>query len=269
VSSRYHPLVFAASAGVPAVGIVVDDSTAAQLIGALDNVGLGELAVASTSVAAGLADVVVETAWRERKKIQAHLRALEPDLRAQSAQWWDAAAAALAGKKFTLPTRPTVAPLRLVPPAVAEANASLLAWLTNTSAFVIGEQLEWGERAQEYEAGRREVLSMEREMGASNVSLAEVERALQIAEASHAAATELTVELRGRLDERAAEVTELEERLRDLEERLRASLDSQERNATQVTALSAELDVLRSTRTFRWTNGARSAYGRIRRTGQD
>ena len=85
VSSRYHPVVFAVPAGVPAIGIPVDDYTTVKLSGALANFGQdGVLPVAD--IARDGAALVIRL-WSARPA--------RVDRRAEYDAWWDRVVSAL------------------------------------------------------------------------------------------------------------------------------------------------------------------------------
>jgi polysaccharide pyruvyl transferase WcaK-like protein len=94
VTSRYHPAVFAVPAGVPTIGIPVDDYTTVKLTGALQNFGQdGILPVAD--LLAGRGPALVERLWESRDSIRASGRARAAEQRAASAEWWDRVVAVL------------------------------------------------------------------------------------------------------------------------------------------------------------------------------
>lgn len=92
VTSRYHPAVFAAPAGVPVLGLAADDYTRIKLRGALGHWGqdavldLDDLAAAPAAVAR-LDASRAAVAERAGELLPAH--------RARAAAWWDDVAAAL------------------------------------------------------------------------------------------------------------------------------------------------------------------------------
>jgi polysaccharide pyruvyl transferase WcaK-like protein len=97
ISSRYHPAVFAASAGVPSVGIAVDDYTTTKLTGALGNLGQsGVLPLAD--LLAGNGHATVAGVWDARETIRSQHAGIIDAARAASAAWWDRVAAALRGE---------------------------------------------------------------------------------------------------------------------------------------------------------------------------
>lgn len=83
VSSRYHPAVFAVAAGVPTVGIAVDDYTTVKLTGALGN--FGQHAVVTPSTLSGAA----REPWEHRAEIVDRTRENSAARLATSADWWD------------------------------------------------------------------------------------------------------------------------------------------------------------------------------------
>ena len=92
ISSRYHPVVFAVSAGVPTMGIPVDDYTTVKLTGALGNFGQ------SGVVPAGALDeaaAVVDAVWGDREGVRERGLAASGDNRVRSDAWWDRVVGAL------------------------------------------------------------------------------------------------------------------------------------------------------------------------------
>ncbi len=96
VSSRYHPVVFAAAAGVPTFAISVDDYTAIKLRGALSTGGQDSV-VALTDLDPVRAGAVVAGLWRDREAIAAAAAARREHNLASSRDWWDRVFAALGG----------------------------------------------------------------------------------------------------------------------------------------------------------------------------
>jgi hypothetical protein len=94
VSSRYHPAVFAVSAGVPVVGIPVDDYTTTKLTGALGNFGQDTL-VSAAELVGGAGPSVAAAAWNQRAATRARGLELAAENRLATAQWWDRVAEAL------------------------------------------------------------------------------------------------------------------------------------------------------------------------------
>lgn len=105
VCTRYHPAVFAVPAGVPTIGIPVDDYTDTKLSGALGNFGQSSILPVGRLLG-GEGSALLLQVWAARTSIrEAGLvrAALE---RETSALWWDDVVAALDGTQI----RPGSAP---------------------------------------------------------------------------------------------------------------------------------------------------------------
>ena len=92
VSSRYHPVVFAVSGGVPAIGIPVDEYTTTKLTGALGNFGQ-ESVVPVASLVAGDGIAVARQVWRSHGAILSAGLLRAESQRATASAWWDKVAA--------------------------------------------------------------------------------------------------------------------------------------------------------------------------------
>ncbi len=86
VSSRYHPAVFAAPAGVPVLGIAVDDYTTVKLTGALGNFGQSTVVQASELSAA---TERIERLWAERAAVRERTIELARERRQETNDWWN------------------------------------------------------------------------------------------------------------------------------------------------------------------------------------
>jgi polysaccharide pyruvyl transferase WcaK-like protein len=94
VSSRYHPVVFAVAAGVPSIGVSVDDYTAVKLHGALTAFGQrGPLTV--NALLAGDGPTMLRQTWAARAETRERGLTLATDRRRDAAAWWDRVAAAI------------------------------------------------------------------------------------------------------------------------------------------------------------------------------
>jgi polysaccharide pyruvyl transferase WcaK-like protein len=98
VSSRYHPAVFAVSAGVPTVGISVDDYTSTKLTGALGNFGQHSV-LPIADLLDGDGPALVTDVWNRRALIRDAGVDLAVARRQASALWWDRVAAALSAPR--------------------------------------------------------------------------------------------------------------------------------------------------------------------------
>lgn len=108
VSSRHHPMVFAVSGGVPAIGIPVDGYTTTKLTGALGNFGQSSVLDLEALLAED-GPSLVNDVWQNRAAIRATGLDRAAELRDSTAAWWDAVAAlgmSVPGHSSILPTRP-------------------------------------------------------------------------------------------------------------------------------------------------------------------
>jgi len=96
VASRYHPAVFAVAAGVPTIGIPVDDYTTVKLTGALGNLGQSSV-LPVDRLLAGEGAALVDGVWDNRAGIRSRGVELAQVRRTASTQWWDAVAAEFTG----------------------------------------------------------------------------------------------------------------------------------------------------------------------------
>jgi polysaccharide pyruvyl transferase WcaK-like protein len=96
VASRYHPAVFAVAAGVPTIGIPVDDYTTVKLTGALGNLGQSSV-LAVGRLVSGDGGALVDAVWADRDGIRSRGIELAQLRRGASTQWWDAVAAEFTG----------------------------------------------------------------------------------------------------------------------------------------------------------------------------
>jgi polysaccharide pyruvyl transferase WcaK-like protein len=94
VSSRYHPVVFAVPAGVPTIGIPVDEYTGVKLRGALANFGQDGVLPVDDLLRGKGADVASRV-WDRRAIIRADAAHLSGQRHAASVAWWDRVVEAL------------------------------------------------------------------------------------------------------------------------------------------------------------------------------
>ena len=94
LSLRYHPAVFAVSAGVPTIGIAVDDYTTTKLTGALGN--FGQRAVLPLAdLLAGDGPALAARVWANRGAIRSAGIGTSATNRVESQAWWDRVAGTL------------------------------------------------------------------------------------------------------------------------------------------------------------------------------
>lgn len=94
VTSRYHPAVFAAPAGVPIAAVSADDYTSVKLRGATgwwDQDGVIDLAVAASAEGGD----ALARIWEGRAQARDAAAGARPDAEASSAAWFDRVVAAL------------------------------------------------------------------------------------------------------------------------------------------------------------------------------
>jgi polysaccharide pyruvyl transferase WcaK-like protein len=102
VATRYHSTVFSTSAGVPSLGISLDDYTDSKISGALVNAGQGDHLAPFTALFTGDAQLAIDQLWSERDEIRRVGEALGLRQRKVASQWWDDVAAALHGEKVSV-----------------------------------------------------------------------------------------------------------------------------------------------------------------------
>jgi len=88
VTSRYHPAVFAVGAGVPTIGIAVDDYTNVKLTGALGNLGQDGVLTAD-ELLDGSGAAMLSRVWGDREQARARGLTLATERRRASERWWD------------------------------------------------------------------------------------------------------------------------------------------------------------------------------------
>ncbi|WP_237715689.1 polysaccharide pyruvyl transferase family protein [Arthrobacter sp. M2012083] len=103
VASRYHPIVFALSAGVPCLGIAVDYYGEVRIGGALANWGLGHTMRSLRHLATPEFDTYVDQLWAGRDDISAYLKQLSPTQGEFQRAWWDAVVETLKGARPEAP----------------------------------------------------------------------------------------------------------------------------------------------------------------------
>lgn len=124
ISTRYHPLVFAAAAGVPSLGLYVDDYTRVKLRGALAHDDLENWSLEAQFAWHGDLLPAVEELWHRREEVATHLRRRRPLHEALHRRHLQMLESALTGTPPLLPEElPPLPVLRTVAPRPAGAWA--------------------------------------------------------------------------------------------------------------------------------------------------
>ena len=97
LSTRYHPLIFGAALGIPAVSLVTSYYSAIRMRGALDNVGMESFALPFEYWTTHFGDAVI-MALRERlEEFSEHIREVGDVQRDYQSRWWDGIVSSIAG----------------------------------------------------------------------------------------------------------------------------------------------------------------------------
>ena len=249
LSSRYHPVVFGLSAGVPTVGVSVDDYTESKIRGALAHSGLEGWCVSLLGLGNGVLAAAVEQAWQDRDALADQAGRAVPEQRERKQAYWDAVAAALSGRPAGAPV---VIDLASRPGQVDEVapqdpwaarNADALQWDRTFSEHHLTWQQEARERTAELVATLEQLRLADRARSVAVDEAAGLREELAVERAAGDAARQVAADL---LDELHA--------LRPTGARVEALQDRHDHLAQQLTALHA-------TKLLRWSGPARKVYG--------
>jgi polysaccharide pyruvyl transferase WcaK-like protein len=239
ISTRYHPVVFALGASVPALGIAVDAYTSIEIRGAMDIFGVGDFAVPAVSLAHGGALAAVLELVDRSDDVVAHLKSVNAVRTVESAAWWDAVDAVLRGDAAT------EAPRDLAPAAVFHGGewtgtcTALREWSDSISVRVGADQLESARAYTEVATLEAKIDALEREAAALAADLStsadEVDALRLSAKAAYALVSE--------------PLRPIATWLEDL---------------PSIEKLRAELDAVYRTRTFRLLDRPRRLYSKLR-----
>ena len=95
ISTRYHPLVFAAATGVPSLGLSTDAYTHQKLSGTHAHAGLEDWVLPIELAVEGLLEPASTELWKERDRIRRHLAQMLPQWEAGLDLHWQRVAQAL------------------------------------------------------------------------------------------------------------------------------------------------------------------------------
>lgn len=170
LSTRYHPVVYALGAGVPAIAFATDAYTSTKIVGAMEGMGVEILTLPAPMMLTADARSGFDDVWERRESIGEGLAAANVSRRRSASLWWDAVARALQGQEPTAPPG-----LESLPQAtVGEWSASVLPlrrWADGVSGRLTSEALiNVGLRA-EVEELKRTTAALEAEHGATVSSL--------------------------------------------------------------------------------------------------
>lgn len=239
VSSRYHPVVFALGAAVPALGIAVDAYTSTKIHGAMASFGVGDFTVSVGSLLNGGADAAAADLIGRIADIRDHLKRVNTVRKAESAAWWDAVAATLAGADDVT----TPADLASVPSfdglGWSSTTKALRSWSELVSARFSADHLENAAVQADAQACRARADGLEREIATLADDLASSADEIDALRASVAAAHQL-----------------ISDPLRPVAVWLE--------DLPSIQALTAELNAIYQTRTFRYLDRPRRIYQRLR-----
>ncbi|MDN5880376.1 MAG: polysaccharide pyruvyl transferase family protein [Micrococcaceae bacterium] len=121
LSSRYHPAVFGAGAGVPSMCISLSLYSSVKLRGALKNVGMEEYAVQAASWTPARVVEGAERMLDEDSGLDEHMRRIVEIRCKEGKQWWDLVAEVLTGAP---------APVEIESVSEAKAWENLPSWST-------------------------------------------------------------------------------------------------------------------------------------------
>lgn len=242
-STRYHPVVFAASGGRPVIAAAVDDYTGTKLRGALSFVGASDAFMPLGAVGTRAAQELVLDIWRSRERVKEVALTRAAEVARARDSWWDAVAGLLTGSRSVTPLL-SVEPGPQPPLVAAEVRSDL----DRLSRPLLAAGTEHGMQT----AGRAAY--------ESRVTRAEDDR-----DAAQKALADTLVELQHR-----------DESVRELEDALAAAYRVQTALADPALRRSlsrnveryippSTIEALLDTRSFRWSRGARRVVGSVRR----
>jgi polysaccharide pyruvyl transferase WcaK-like protein len=240
VSSRYHPTVFASGAGVPTIGIGVDDYTDSKISGALENFGQLEHFVPISALFTGDAALLVSDVWKRRASIRKAADLVIPKRVEATSQWWDDLVAALRSEPATRYIWQEVAPVSTIDAALRARLDGMRTWLRLTSQGTTGTAIAVRELTETLAGFRHATALAEGIAGAAQSELDAALTRADDAEAALAASHELATALGDPLFEKKL---------------------SREPDVPQTTDILMLLD----TRLFRWSRVPRRLYGVVRR----
>ena len=165
LSTRYHPVVFGAGVGVPAVGLVTSYYSSIRMRGALGNVGMEQFAIPFEAWQPVFSQRVLDALMERRAEFAAAAARAGETARAFQSRWWDGIVADIDGTGSVqleqLPALPEIGwsddeSGDLLALARVAQEMTNLARLNAASAARVEEQRS-AEAAEELRRSRREV----------------------------------------------------------------------------------------------------------------
>ncbi|MCW2526455.1 MAG: hypothetical protein JWM76_1315 [Pseudonocardiales bacterium] len=246
VSNRYHPIVFALSGGVPAIGIIVDAYTENKIRGAARLSGMASWCVSVLGLESGVVAAAVGEAWTRRVEISDRLTESTGHMQKAKSLYWDALADALTGESGATTTLPAVDEQGTADECTAHGPWTV----RNDDAFVWSRRFsvrhsEWGRERDLLGEQIHSLSDQLRQERADRCAAAEevvmLNEALIVERGAVIAAHRLNAEL----VEKASEAADRQ-----------VTFQSMERD-------SETLAALRDTKLVRWSGPVRSLYGKF------
>lgn len=98
LTSRYHPVIFAMTTGVPVVAVANEGYSHARLGGALAQWGLEDFVLPLPSLVNGTVQPALQEAWSNRESISNHCGTARAQRQQEFNAWWDGVVLALKGE---------------------------------------------------------------------------------------------------------------------------------------------------------------------------
>ena len=270
VSTRFHPVVLALAAGVPAVAISCDRYTAQKLDGALAHAGLSGWRLPFHTVQTIEPRRVLDESWQRRAEIRAHLEALRPIWRAAHVARWDHVWQCLTVQSPPPVVGPSPSTTPLAPDTVDTAAMQRL----EADQHEAVDRLErWALDAEAYAFSLRAALDYTDVDGVGGSdrnppTLAEVwalQRRAAVAEATAADLRDEVTRAHSSADHARLLAAELVEQLRETQLALDDCAD--EVTIAYLHSLERELAALHATKLLRTARPFRAWYSRVRSIG--